>query len=186
MAGIIVVFPNRDNADHIRNLLVRGGLTVTVVYTAGAQAVNHADAFDEGIVLCGYKLKDMMYTELRECLPHDFEMLLIASQEKWSSAEEKGVSVLSMPLKAYELIHTVQMMAEDMECRRKRRKEEKVRRGRTPAHQEMIWRAKELLMKKKQMTEEEAHRYLQKCSMDSGRDMTETAEMVLSMMSGEI
>ena len=32
------------------------------------------------------------------------------------------------------------------------------------------------------MTEEEAHRYIQKCSMDSGTNMVETAEMVLSMM----
>ena len=31
------------------------------------------------------------------------------------------------------------------------------------------------------MTEEEAHRYIQKCSMDSGTSLTETAEMVISM-----
>ena len=33
------------------------------------------------------------------------------------------------------------------------------------------------------MTEEEAHRYLQKCSMDSGNNMLETAQMVLTIMS---
>jgi AmiR/NasT family two-component response regulator len=32
------------------------------------------------------------------------------------------------------------------------------------------------------MTEEEAHRYLQKTSMDSGTNLVETAQMVLSMM----
>ena len=32
------------------------------------------------------------------------------------------------------------------------------------------------------MSEEEAHRYLQKSSMDSGTNMVETAEMVLSIM----
>lgn len=31
------------------------------------------------------------------------------------------------------------------------------------------------------MTEEEAHRYMQKCSMDSGTNMIETAQMVLSL-----
>lgn len=183
MTGIIVVFPNRDNAVHIRNLLVRGGLTVTGVFTAGAQAISHADAFDEGIVVCGYKLKDMMYMELRECLPPDFEMLLVASQEKWGGSLEEGVAGLPMPLKAYELIHTLQTMLEDVEQRKRRRKAERAKRGRTPAHQEIIRRAKELLMERKQMTEEEAHRYLQKSSMDSGRDMAESAEMVLSMMS---
>ena len=80
MIGIIVVFPSRENAANIRNLLVRYGMTVSGVCTTGAQAMNHADAMDEGIVVCGYKLKDMMYTELREYLPENFEMLLVASR----------------------------------------------------------------------------------------------------------
>ena len=42
--------------------------------------------------------------------------------------------------------------------------------------------AKTLLMERNGMTEEEAHHYIQKCSMDSGTNLIETAEMVLSMM----
>ena len=37
-------------------------------------------------------------------------------------------------------------------------------------------------MARNRMTEEEAHRYLQKCSMDSGNNMAETAGMVLAAM----
>ena len=37
-------------------------------------------------------------------------------------------------------------------------------------------------MYRNHMSEEEAHRYLQKCSMESGTNMVETAEMVLSVM----
>ena len=37
-------------------------------------------------------------------------------------------------------------------------------------------------MERNHMTEEEAHRYIQKCSMDSGTSLTETARMVLSMI----
>ena len=47
---------------------------------------------------------------------------------------------------------------------------------------EQIRKAKELLMTRNNMSEEEAHRYLQKSSMDSGTNMVETAEMVLSIM----
>ena len=39
-------------------------------------------------------------------------------------------------------------------------------------------------MARNNMTEEEAHRYIQKCSMDSGTNMVETAQMVLSIMNG--
>ena len=46
----------------------------------------------------------------------------------------------------------------------------------------MIRKAKELLMARNNMTEEEAHRYIQKRSMDNGTDLTETAQMILSLL----
>ncbi|BDF05796.1 ANTAR domain-containing response regulator [[Clostridium] hylemonae] len=180
MVGIIVVFPNKDNAANIRNLLARGGMTVTGVCTTGAQAMNYADTVDEGIVVCGYKLKDMLYSELREYLPSNFEMLLIASPDKWSSGLADGVMGLNMPLKVYDLLNTVEMMLESMNRRRRKRKQEP--KERNPKQQEVIRRAKELLMDRNNMSEGEAHRYLQKNSMDSGTNMAETAEMVLSIM----
>ena len=88
MTGIIVVFPNKDNATNIRNLLARGGMDVIGVCSTGAQAMHYADTVDNGIVVCGYRMKDMMYTQLREYLPDSFEMLLIASQDKWTENEK--------------------------------------------------------------------------------------------------
>ena len=46
----------------------------------------------------------------------------------------------------------------------------------------MIHEAKLLLMNRNNMTEEEAHRYLQKTSMDNGTSLVETAQMVLQLM----
>ena len=37
-------------------------------------------------------------------------------------------------------------------------------------------------MERNNMFEEEAHRYLQKCSMESGTNMVETAQMILTIM----
>lgn len=61
MTGLIVVFPNKDNATNIRNLLVRGGMDVIGVCTTGAQAMHYADTVDDGIVVCGYRLSDERY-----------------------------------------------------------------------------------------------------------------------------
>ena len=180
MVGLIVVFPNKDNATNIRNLLMRGGMTVTGVCTTGAQAIQYADTLDEGIVVCGYKMKDMMYTELREYLPDTFEMLLIASKDKWSNGEANGVMGLSMPIKVYDLMNTMDMMLTTMARRRKKKKQEL--KNRNPEQQALIKKAKLLLMERNNMSEAEAHRYLQKSSMDSGTNMVETAEMVLSIM----
>lgn len=180
MNGIIVVFPNKENAVNIRNLLTRGGTDVRGVCTTGAQALHYTEMLDEGIVVCGYKLPDMMYTELREYLPPEFEMLLIASPDKWSSGAIEGVVGLNMPIKVYDLMNTVEMMQGSMERRRRKRKREQ--KARDPKQQQLIRNAKELLMARNNMSEGEAHRYLQKCSMDSGTNMVETAEMVLSIM----
>ena len=53
---------------------------------------------------------------------------------------------------------------------------------RSEEEKQMIRRAKEVLAARNSMTEEEAHRYLQKCSMDSGTSLSETAQMILSML----
>ena len=47
---------------------------------------------------------------------------------------------------------------------------------------EVILDAKKLLMERNHMSEEEAHRYMQKCSMDSGNNMVETAKMIFALM----
>ncbi len=47
MTGLIVVFPNKDNATNIRNLLARGGMDVIGVCSTGAQAMHYADTVDD-------------------------------------------------------------------------------------------------------------------------------------------
>ena len=54
-------------------------------------------------------------------------------------------------------------------------------RNRAPRDENYIRNAKEVLRYRRHMSEEEAHRYLQKTSMDSGRSLAETAQMVLLM-----
>lgn len=108
-------------------------------------------------------------------------MLLLAPPDKWCGGEAEGVIGLSMPLKAYDFINTMEMMLANLERRRKKKKKEAGKRS--PKQQALIREAKELLMERNHMSEEEAHRYIQKCSMDSGTNLAETAEMVLSVMS---
>lgn len=176
MIGIVVAFPNKENAANIRNLLMRQGFTVTGVCTTGAQVLTLLEDLEYGIVICGYKLKDMIYSDLREYLPADVEMLMIASREKWSDGLADGVVGLPMPIKAYDMVSTLEMMLEHIGRRRKKRRQ--APKKRTREEQETIGQAKALLMEHYQMSEEEAHRYLQKHSMENGTNMVETAEMV--------
>lgn len=180
MTSIIVAFPKVEDAKSIKNLLVRNGFSVAAVCTTGSQAISHTDHLGGGIVICSYKLSDMIYSQLHECLPEGFEMLLMASQHILAECMDNDIVCLAMPIKVYDLVNTVDMMVRAAE-RRKRRRREKPR-ERNEAEAALIKEAKYVLMNRNNMTEEEAHRYIQKCSMDSSTSMVEMAQMVLSMM----
>lgn len=179
MTNIIVALPKLEDAKGIKNILMRSGFRVTGVCTTGAQVISQADEMNDGIVICGYKLKDMVCAKVQELLPPGFEMLLIASGRLLSECEGSGIVCLSMPLKVNELVSTVGMMSEGIE--RRRRKARSKPRTRNAEEETAIREAKRLLMERNHMTEDEAHRYLQKCSMDSGTNMAETALMVLAL-----
>ncbi len=180
MINIIVVLPKPEDAKGIRNLLMKNGFRVDSVCTTGSQALSRMDELNDGLVICSYRMSDMMYSELHACLPKGFEMLLIASANTLQECDCRDIMSLSMPLKVHDLINTVDMMAQAIERRKRRtRLQPKMR---SAEEEGVIQEAKALLMNRNHMTEEEAHRYLQKCSMDSGTNLVEEARMVLIMM----
>ena len=124
LVNVIVLFPKQEVARSIRNLLVRSGFEVTAVCATGAQVVQRMEGVEEGLVVCGYKCSDMIYSELREYLS---------------------------------------------EQRPKQRTREEVR---------LLEEVKELLMQNNQITESEAHAYIQQRSMNSGVGLIEMAKMI--------
>ncbi|BBF45417.1 ethanolamine two-component response regulator [Lachnospiraceae bacterium KM106-2] len=182
MLSIIVAFPKIEDAKAIKNVLVRNGFEVSATCTTGAQVITMANELDEGIVLCGFRLSDMHYSELHNYLPQSFQMLLMASAAKLNDVVSMEIVCLAMPIKTNDLVNTIQMMTYNYNRKKKKQKEKERAKGRSKEEKEVITKAKLLLMDRNNMTEEEAHRYIQKTSMDSGTNMVETAQMILSMM----
>lgn len=180
MTNIIIAFSRPEDGKNIKAILIRNGFQVVAVCTSGAQALSAADSLNGGIVVSGYRFQDMMYDELRQCLPPSFHMLLISSPARWSGQTPEKVICLPMPLKVHDLISTLEMMDQAQE--RLRRKMKSRPRERSTEEQNVIAQAKALLMERNNMTESEAHRYIQKCSMDSGTNLVETAQMVISLI----
>lgn len=179
MENVIIVFPKPEDGKNMKNILTRNGITVDAVCRNGAQALEYANALSEGVVICSYRFIDMYYTQLQESLPASFDMLLVASQVHWIDEGDSGIIKLAMPLKVYDLIDTVRMMFEAQHRRRK--KARLAPKERSGEDMEIIRLAKSVLMERNNMTEAEAHKYMQKCSMDSGNGLVETAKMVLCL-----
>lgn len=180
MANIVVAFPKMEDAVSIKNLLVRNGYPVTAVCTSGTKVLSIIDDYNDGIIVCGYKLNDMIFSELRANVPAEFEILLLASAQRISEAVCDGVVSVTMPLKAGDFVNTISMLS--MNLARRKKKLKNVPRKRSEEDQKIIDRAKKILMEKNNMTESEVHRYMQKTSMDSGTNLVETAQMIISIM----
>lgn len=175
---IIVAFPKIQDAKNIMNAIIKQGFEVVFACTTGAQAIGKANELDGGIIISGYRLSDMYYADLYEYMPKGFELLLLASKEKLDNCYNNNIVCLEMPIKIRELIETLNMMTYRCERQRKKRKPKS---GRSAEEKVKIAQAKELLMQRNHLTEEEAHYYLQKTSMDAGTGLVEVAEMILSM-----
>lgn len=177
---IIVAFPKIEDAKNLRKLLIRNGYDVNMVYNTGAQVVDAINHLDGGIVICGYKFSDMHYSEINDYLPRGFQMLLLASPAKLSSCSMTGnIMYLAMPFKVRDFLNTLETMTIQYNYLYKNHKKKSV--PRSENDRKIITKAKELLMERNQMTENEAHHYIQKTSMDSATNMVETAQMIIEL-----
>lgn len=180
MSTLIVAFPKLEEAKAIRNLLIHRGYDVAIPCTSGAQVINQADVLSDGVIICGYKLSDnMVYTELYDYKPKSFELMLVATQNILQECHTQGVVCAAMPIKVNDLVSTIEMILQAQI--RRRRKQRTQPRKRSPEEQKIIDDAKHLLMERNNMSEQEAFRYIQKCSMDSGNTMVESATMVMGI-----
>lgn len=180
MANVIVAFSKPEDGKSIKNILVKSGFQVIAACTSGAQALSQAENLNSGIIVCGYRLTDMLFHELYDCMPGGFKMLMVSSPSKWMTQMPEEIVCLPMPLKVHDLVNTLEMMVQAQA--RRRRKLRQQPKQRNEEERSVISQAKNLLMERNGMTEEEAHRYIQKCSMDSGTNLFETAQMVISLI----
>lgn len=171
--NIIIVFPKKEIINKMKSILTNNGFDVISTCTTGSQALYVSRQFEEGIILCGVRYKDMMYYELKDALPETFKMVVIATQSQWEQYGEGDVICLPLPIKVYDMVETIEEVSRELyhAIRAKKNKPKK----RSAKEQSVIDRAKQCLIELEGYTEEEAHRYIQKQSMDSGSNMVETA-----------
>ena len=182
MGSIIVALPKLEDAKRISEMLKQRGLQTAAVCTSASKVLSTVHQLDNGVVICGRRLPDMHYTQLAEYLPEYFEMLLLSSRTSLNE-ETEGIMTLGVPFRGKDLIDTVEMMLAQQARRLKKLKSGPKKR--TEQEQNYINNAKWVLMERNHMTEQEAFRYMQKCSMDSGTNMVETAQLILLLVYDE-
>lgn len=181
MGVVVVVLPKLEDSKKVQRILNQHGFSDVLACANGAAALQEVNQHRYGVVISGLRLRDMYFRELLEHLPKHFQMVVMGSANVVGEAAGFGLLALTTPLKTYDLVNTIEMVFGQMERRFKKSGPKK----RDEREENYINNAKLLLMERNYLTEEEAHRYIQKCSMDNGTNMVETAQMILTLYFAE-
>lgn len=179
MGSILVAMPKTDDSNRLCSIIRNAGLRedVEICHTA-AEILRIANARDSGVIVCTKQVFEMNYLELAGYSPDYFGMIVLTKDMGLEMTSERMIKVM-MPLAPREFISTIQMVMSLIG--RSLRKKRKIPPRRSAEEQKIIDQAKGLLIDRNGMTEPEAFRYIQKCSMDTGRNMVESAQMILML-----
>lgn len=177
MNRLVVAFDNEGTITRVREMLASASLVPRSTHRTGAEIVRAVKFMGGGTIVCGVKLLDMTADQLYADLDGMAHMLVIGKPLHLEMYATCDVFKLALPINRFDLSASVRMLLqlEEMDHKRKR--------SRSAQENQVIDHAKELLQSTFGMTEAEAHRYLQKRSMDAGVRITETAAMIIDSYS---
>jgi response regulator NasT len=170
---IIVAFESEKNCEHICDILEGGRVARCLRAKSAGEVKRLAAKHHINTVICGHKLSDGSAQELCADLPPTSAVLVIARRDLLEILGE-DLFKLAAPVSRSDLCASVSMLLQ-----MSRRLERALRPQRSGVENELVSKAKRHLMERDGLTEEEAHRYLQKKSMDSGAKMLQTAMLIL-------
>ena len=177
MEKVIVAFESDKSCLRVKEILETSGTAACIICKSADQVKRVVNKQHITTVVCGYKLYDESAEGLLEDLPPTCSVLVIAVQGMLELCQSDDLFKLASPVSKGDLVASVRMLLQVGH-----RLEKFVKPRRSEEERAVIDQAKQLLMARNGMTEEQAHRFLQKRSMDSGAKMIQTAQLGLEDM----
>ncbi len=179
MSSILVANSKADYAKKIAAVLHSGGLNVSSVCTAGSQVIDFTNRhYQGGVVVCSEKLSDMPALNLPRVVGSNYDFLFILKSQQANVSEFLSCTSLLLPINRVDLISTVNMLLNISDYSSLSIKK-KMASG-TLDEKQVLETAKNILIERNHFTEPQAHRFIQKKSMDTGKKMFETALIIIS------
>ncbi len=198
MRQVIIAFADQAAATKVRTLLINSGLPVRGTCQTGAQILQMAaDTLGGGVVVCPIRFQDMTAQELISLLPEDFDLLVFVTSRQQTQIFGSGIFTLTQPVTAATIVGSVRQLLETRQLKLSQvahavsevqppakpqaYEPEQANAGinRSTDDKKMIDQAKYLLMNRRRMSEQDAHRYLQRRSMETGINMIDLAMRIL-------
>lgn len=172
MREIIIASQNPQAAERIRSILQSDHIFAANLYRSGAEVLSFASIRPDAVVICG-KLPDMTAAELAGMLPNGFDMVWLVPSGEPEPMFRSNLITLNMPLNRMEFLNTVRMLAANGAEQSRPRKT-----VRAKEEEALLRGAKERLMARHHLSEREAHKLLQRRSMESGMRILEVARLI--------
>ena len=164
METVIVAFENGTMAQRFGELLENTGTAKCLLCRSGDQVRRLMSKQTVYCVVCGPHLSDGPACSL----------LLVGPQHMLDACASRDVYTLATPIRREEAVSTVKLLLQFGH-----RMERFTAARRSGSDQAVVDRAKRLLIDRLGMTEDQAHRELQKRSMDTGARLSHTARQVI-------
>ena len=179
MEPIVAAFSSEETRHRAIKLLESGGYTPAACCASGGEAIRATRSLGGAVVVCGSKFRDMTASQLAADLQGQAVLLVMATAAHLDFCEGENLVKLPLPASRAEFFATLETL-----CRRGPWRPCHPAPQRNEEEQRLIRQAKELLMNVNRMSEAEAHRFLQKHSMDTGMKLADTARLILERYTG--
>lgn len=172
--GIFLALSNKKVAVSIAKMLISEGIGITSLVKNISEMTNMFSYYRGGIIITSCMFDGLNISNLLNDVPDTYTVILIGNKDQLDNCECDDVFKLAVPLHKNDLICAVDMMTTFSSSynpsKTKTNEEEKI-----------ITRAKHVLIDTYSMTEEQAHRYIQKKSMDTGKKLVDIAKIILEI-----
>jgi response regulator NasT len=183
MKSVIIAFSNPLLTNWITTVLSRNGYTVEFSCKTAGDVIRVSDFCTSPVVIAGFQFTDMTVEDLMTVIDGRLAIVTIVLPHQRGLVGRSDMVVLPYPISAEELIQTLELVektAAQIAVSPSTRSVCKIASTERSAEEKLlILKAKENLMEQFQMTESQAHRFLQKTSMDRGLKLVDAARMVI-------
>ncbi len=169
MKSIVVVYPQKNTALSIASMLAQNGLYVSDICATGGTALSIAQGKTDLVIVCPLIMKDISASQLADSVPRGTDIVALSRDGTLQYAD--NLITIPLPADPQQLVQTVKVLAQSNS------EESFARRSRND--DEYITKAKQCLMSSANMSEDEAHKYLQDTSMRTKKKMVDVAKAVI-------
>lgn len=180
----LIASKSRKTADSLTSILKQSGFSRVIVTGSGSKARNITAIHDVDLILINTPLEDDFGTTLAmDMADKSMAVILLVKREDVDRISYRmqpyGAVTLGKPLVKAEFIRVLDIVSAMMNKIHRLDRQQKTLEIHVK-EMKLITRAKCLLIQQLAMSENEAHRYMEKTAMNTGRKMVKVAEDIIS------